>query len=335
MANRGLTGALLVGGASRRFGSPKALARFGAETLAERAWRVLGECCEERLAVGKRADGLELPFELVDDGSDVRAPIAGVVAALRRARNEICVVLPVDSPLLTAGDLRALAGACADAAVPPSGPLPGAYRKSALATLEQALAEGRLALRDVIRRLEVRVVELPAERLANANTPTELERLAAPRIVPFAPEHVEAFRRFVHESLAEFGFVEDSELDPDLRDPAGAYVAAWVVLDPDGELAGSVVLIDRGGGEVLLRRMYLAERLRGRGLGRALLELALGWAREHGYRRARLDTTDAMAAARRLYEQAGFRETGDGKPRSGRRRIEYELDLGARTEPSK
>jgi hypothetical protein len=49
-----LTGILLVGGASTRFGSPKALATFHGETLAERAWRLLGEACDERLAVGKR-----------------------------------------------------------------------------------------------------------------------------------------------------------------------------------------------------------------------------------------------------------------------------------------
>jgi len=46
----------LVGGASRRFGSPKALAVFRGETLAEGAWRVLGEACDELIAVGKPAD---------------------------------------------------------------------------------------------------------------------------------------------------------------------------------------------------------------------------------------------------------------------------------------
>ena len=68
---------LLVGGASTRFGSPKALARLGDETFAERAWRLLGEACSERIAVGKGE--YELPFEVLDDGTDVRAPIAGIV----------------------------------------------------------------------------------------------------------------------------------------------------------------------------------------------------------------------------------------------------------------
>src|SRR5207248_6351821 len=89
MANRELTGVLLVGGASRRFGSPKALARFDGTTLAERAWRVLGEACDERLAAGKAADDLLLPFPVLDDGTGLRAPIAGVVAGLRAASHEV------------------------------------------------------------------------------------------------------------------------------------------------------------------------------------------------------------------------------------------------------
>ena len=177
MADRGLTGILLVGGASSRFGAPKALARLSDETLAERAWRLLTETCDETIAVGKRADALPLPFPVLDDGSAVRAPIVGLLAGLRAARNELAVVLPVDVPLLRATSVAALASACADAAIPPTGPLPGAYRKSALPALERRLAQGRLALRGVLEDLETRVVELDPRELANVNTPAELEAL--------------------------------------------------------------------------------------------------------------------------------------------------------------
>jgi molybdopterin-guanine dinucleotide biosynthesis protein A len=177
VANRGLTGVLLVGGASTRFGSPKALAQFEGQTLAERAWRLLGEVCDERLAVGKRADALDLPFELLDDGTDVRAPIAGVVAGLRAAAHELAVVIPVDVPLLTAAALRELAAACRDVAMSPSGPLPAAYRRTALPALELALAENRLALRDAIAALDVEIVELDARQLTNVNTPGDVQRL--------------------------------------------------------------------------------------------------------------------------------------------------------------
>jgi molybdenum cofactor guanylyltransferase len=177
VADRGLTGVLLVGGASSRFGSPKALARLGGETLAERAWRLLAESCDETIAVGKRADALPLPFPVLDDGSPVRAPIAGVVAGLRAARSDVAVVLPVDVPLLSVTSVVALARACADAAFPQTGPLPGAYRKTALGALEMHLAAGELALRAALAGLDTRVVELDPRELANVNTPADLEAL--------------------------------------------------------------------------------------------------------------------------------------------------------------
>ena len=122
MAGRALTGVLLVGGASTRFGSPKALAQIDGETFADRARRVLADACDEVLVVGKAADGL--PFAVIDDGTEVRAPIAGVVAGLRAAANDVAVFVPVDCPWMTADAVRALGDVCRDAAVPPSGPLP-------------------------------------------------------------------------------------------------------------------------------------------------------------------------------------------------------------------
>jgi molybdopterin-guanine dinucleotide biosynthesis protein A len=173
VARRALTGVLLVGGASERFGSPKALARFEDETLAERGWRTLGDACAERIAVGKRGE-LELPFDVLDDATDVRAPIAGVVAALRAAHNEVCVVLPVDCPRMTAEALQELGRACRDAAVTQSGPLPGAWSRTALPVLERRLREGRLALKHAYDELDVAKVELDPSLLADADTPDEL-----------------------------------------------------------------------------------------------------------------------------------------------------------------
>jgi molybdopterin-guanine dinucleotide biosynthesis protein A len=171
-----VTGVLLVGGASRRFGSPKALARFQGEVLGERAYRLLEDAFGTVLVVGKSADGLRLPFDIVDDGSDVRAPIIGLVAALRLAATDVSVVLPTDMPLVSVELLRRLAEEVegADAAVPPPGPLPGAYRKSALPVLERRVAVGDLALYRALEELTVRVVELDKDELRNVNTPDEL-----------------------------------------------------------------------------------------------------------------------------------------------------------------
>jgi molybdopterin-guanine dinucleotide biosynthesis protein A len=168
VANRGLTGVLLLGGASSRFGSPKALARLGGETLAERAWRTLGEACEERIAVGK--GDLDLPFEVLVEPAEPQAPIVGVLAGLRAAANETAVFLPVDSPLVTAALVRELGER---RAVPRTGPLPGAYGKADLPELERRLAAGEYSLRG----LNPRVVDVDERLLADANTPAELSVL--------------------------------------------------------------------------------------------------------------------------------------------------------------
>jgi molybdenum cofactor guanylyltransferase len=171
-----LTGALLVGGASRRFGSPKALALLDGETLAERGHRVLAEACDEVIVVGKSGDRLELPFEVLDDGSPVRAAIIGVAAALRLAENEIVAVLPTDMPWVTAGVLRLLAAGAAgiDAAVPPTGPLPGIYRRTALPVLERRIERGELALHRALGELTACTVDIGAAYLGNVNTPDDL-----------------------------------------------------------------------------------------------------------------------------------------------------------------
>jgi molybdopterin-guanine dinucleotide biosynthesis protein A len=172
----GVTGVLLVGGASRRFGSPKALARFQGELLSERAYRLLDEAFGSVLVIGKEGDGLQLPFPIVDDGSEVRAPIVGIAAALRSAATDVCVVLPTDMPLFSVEALRELAAAIggADVAVPQTGPLPGAYRKSALRVLESRIAAGDYALYRALQELEITVVNLDDELLANVNEPGDV-----------------------------------------------------------------------------------------------------------------------------------------------------------------
>jgi molybdopterin-guanine dinucleotide biosynthesis protein A len=176
MARQDVTGVLLVGGESSRFGSPKALAALDGETLGERSYRTLNEAFERVMAVGKEGDALPLPFPVFDDGSDERAAIVGVAAALRLAETEVCAVLPTDMPFVSAALMRSLAEAVdgVDAAVVQTGPLPGAYRRTALPVLERRIAAGELALRDALAELDSRVVEAEPAELRNVNTPEDL-----------------------------------------------------------------------------------------------------------------------------------------------------------------
>ena len=167
----GLTGILLVGGGSTRFGSPKALAVLDGETLAARAWRVLGEACDEVIAIGQESDALALPFPVLDDGASERAPIYGVIAGLAAATYDVVVVLPVDCPLMSVAAIKALGAAVA---VPQTGPLPGAYSKSMLPELEARVARGALSLRGV----NPTVLEVDEALLVDVDAPDDLARIS-------------------------------------------------------------------------------------------------------------------------------------------------------------
>jgi molybdenum cofactor guanylyltransferase len=177
VADRRVAGVLLLGGASRRFGSPKALASFGGETLAVRAWRVLGEAFAERVAVGKAGE-LTLPFDVVDDGTDVRAPLAGLVAGLRSVEAEVAVFVPVDMPLVDPSTLQALARACRDAATSQTGPLPAALHKSVLPALASRLERGALRVSDALGALDTAIVSIDPDLLVNVNESDDLARLS-------------------------------------------------------------------------------------------------------------------------------------------------------------
>jgi DNA-binding MarR family transcriptional regulator/GNAT superfamily N-acetyltransferase len=79
------------------------------------------------------------------------------------------------------------------------------------------------------------------------------------------------------------------------------------VAEKDGRVVGSVFVVEADAETAKLRLLYVEPEIRGEGLGRRLVEEALSFARSAGYRRMTLWTNDLLAAARHIYEKAGFR----------------------------
>lgn len=71
-------------------------------------------------------------------------------------------------------------------------------------------------------------------------------------------------------------------------------------------IVGSVAVLESSPEEAQLRWLLLTPELRGKGIGRKLMEKALSFCREVGYRYVFLWTTSDLEDAARLYEKAGF-----------------------------
>lgn len=82
----------------------------------------------------------------------------------------------------------------------------------------------------------------------------------------------------------------------------------WIV-EKDGEIAGSIAIVESSKTEAQLRWLLLCEEVRGYGIGRLLVEEAVAFCRECGYSSVFLWTVRGLAAAAHLYESAGFQLT--------------------------
>ncbi len=121
----------------------------------------------------------------------------------------------------------------------------------------------------------------------------------------------EPVRRLVNAILQEYGINPDPEhADKGLKDIDASFTNGRLDLlfNEADRLTGTVGVLQIDNSVCELTKMFLDKCERGQGLGRLLLERALGFARQNGYQTMQLETDTKLIEAIALYKRYGFVE---------------------------
>jgi len=109
----------------------------------------------------------------------------------------------------------------------------------------------------------------------------------------------------------EYPFDRSAYSDSDLDKIAETYSGdkdSFFVVEEKGEIVGTVGIKEDSAEDALLRRLFVDPKHRKLGYGSGLLDTAIRFAKEKGYKRIFFRCTDRMAAAMKLCISKGFKE---------------------------
>ena len=173
-----VSGLLLAGGASSRFGSDKAMAPWAGGKLIEAGAAKSKDLFSETLVPVKDPDVygfLSRPgLRLIADVSARRHPGVGLLTGLLAARTERVFAFACDMPHLSTDLMRFLCGVSPEAAavVPvwndTPQPMCAVYSAACIPVLEDLLSKENFSLKDLARRVGARYVSPDEWRTADA-----------------------------------------------------------------------------------------------------------------------------------------------------------------------
>jgi len=165
--NQDVTGVLLAGGRSSRFGSNKALALWRGKFLIQHAREALSSVFTDCLLVTNiPGQYVFLNMPIISDRYQNMGPLAGIHAALHHSSKPWIFVIGCDMPAVTPELITFLCGLAKEefeAVIPwpktGAEPLCGLYHKTALAKIEKQLGNKKGQITELLHKLYVRKVK--------------------------------------------------------------------------------------------------------------------------------------------------------------------------------
>ena len=169
------TATILIGGESKRFGSPKWEAIIDGIKLIDRTWDSC-EIFENRFVVGKEKPD-SISYSFIKDELDLQAPINGIYTALKYSKTDWVFLLSCDLPLIDSKVFEKLwesKSENCDAVIPFSNDkiqvTCGFYHKRILGKLESEIEKGNYSIFKLLDNLNTSYVDFGEDyRFMNMN----------------------------------------------------------------------------------------------------------------------------------------------------------------------
>lgn len=185
-----MTGIILIGGKSKRFGRDKVLASLGLRPLVEHVLDVINPLFPEILLVGHKREGIE-NFPIIEDLKAGCGPLGGIMTALSSARSDFCFVFAADMPRLSRDLISHMITRAEDHDIvlpvwsQGREPLHAVYHRRILPVIGSLLERNDLRIFSLIGQVdtlvipedEIRQFADPAEIFSNINTQVDLNAL--------------------------------------------------------------------------------------------------------------------------------------------------------------
>ena len=131
------------------------------------------------------------------------------------------------------------------------------------------------------------------------------------------PKDNQALIDLVNATLTEFGATKGDGFamdDEELLDMYRSYQSPgkhYYVIEKDGKVLGGAGVApledDKNPNNCELRKMYFSPSLRGKGVGKIMIDMCIDKAKELGYAGMYLETINEMKVAQKLYVSRGFK----------------------------